>query len=82
MAYPQFEGAGQVRLVEITGFGHGIQDWQALAEHFSEYREVHAGESVDVLVQRFVMQHGKRHNPAVLDALVGLSVAGKLEEIG
>ena len=62
--------------------GLGLEEWVlALAEHFSEYREVHAGESVDVLVQRFVMQHGKRHNPAVLDALVGLSVAGKLEEI-
>lgn len=63
--------------------GLGLEEWVlALAEHFSEYREVHAGEGVDVLVQRFVLQHGKRHNPAVLDALVGLSVSGKLEEIG
>ncbi len=63
--------------------GLGLEEWVlALAEHFSEYREVHTGEGVDVLVQRFVIQHGKRHNPAVLDALVGLSVSGKLEEIG
>lgn len=62
--------------------GLGLEEWVlALAEHFSEYRETNPGESVDVLVQRFMMQHGKRHNPAVLDALVGLSVSGKLEEI-
>ncbi len=62
--------------------GLGLEEWVlALAEHFSEYREVNPDESVDVLVQRFMMQHGKRHNPAVLDALVGLSVSGKLEEI-
>lgn len=62
--------------------GLGLEEWVlALAEHFSEYREVHPDESVDVLVQRFVLQHGKRHNPAALDALVGLSVSGKLEEI-
>lgn len=62
--------------------GLGLEEWVlALAEHFSEYREAHSDESVDVLVQRFALQHGKRHNPSVLDALVGLSVSGKLEKI-
>ena len=62
--------------------GLGLEEWTlALAEHFSEYREAHKGETADVVAQRFVVQHGKRHNPAVLDALIGLSVSGKLEEI-
>lgn len=62
--------------------GLGLEEWtMALAEHFSEYREAHQDEKADVVAQRFVVQHGKRHNPAVLDALIGLSVSGKLEEI-
>jgi hypothetical protein len=29
----------------------------------------------------FALGHGSEHHPAVLDALVGLSVAGKLETL-
>ncbi|MFN8606648.1 MAG: hypothetical protein U0931_03890 [Vulcanimicrobiota bacterium] len=62
--------------------GLGLEEWTlALAEHFSEYREAQKDEQADVVAQRFVVQHGKRHNPAVLDALIGLSVSGKLDEI-
>ena len=62
--------------------GLGLEEWVlAMAEHFCEYREAHTDEDADVVAQRFVVQHGKRHNPAVLDALIGLSVSGKLEEI-
>lgn len=35
----------------------------------------------DRLVQTFALGHGGEHHPAVLDALVGLSVAGKLETL-
>lgn len=60
----------------------GLEEWVlALAEHFQEYCEAHPGESADVLVQKFAAEHGLRHCPAVLDALIGLSVAGKLEEL-
>lgn len=35
----------------------------------------------DRLVQQFAVRHGGEHHPAVLDALVGLSVSGKLETL-
>lgn len=58
----------------------GLEEWAlALAEHFQEFCESLPGESADALVQRFATQHGNRHNPAVLDALIGLSVAGNGE---
>jgi len=59
----------------------GLEEWVlVLAEHFQEFCEAQAvGESVDHWVQRFVVQLGSKHHPAVVDALVGLSVAGKLE---
>jgi hypothetical protein len=60
----------------------GLEEWVlALSEHFQEFCESHPGENADALVQRFASQHGNRHNPAVLDALFGLAVAGKLEEL-
>ena len=60
----------------------GLEEWVlALAEHFQEYCEAHPGETADTLVQSFSAQYSERHNPAVVDALIGLSVAGKLEEL-
>lgn len=62
--------------------GLGLEEWTlALAEHFQEFCESHLGEDPDKLVHRFSHQHAARHNPAVLDALVGLSVSGKLESL-
>lgn len=68
---------------EYTEGSHlGLEEWVlSLAEHFQEFCEANPGEAGDALVQRFAVQHGNRHNPAVLDALIGLSVAGKLEEL-
>lgn len=62
--------------------GLGLEEWTlALAEHFQEFCEANSGQPADQLVQRFATAHAGRHNPAVLDALVGLSVSGKLESL-
>jgi hypothetical protein len=63
--------------------GLGLEEWTlALAEHFQEFCEAQpVGQPADQLVQRFAHAHGARHNPAVLDALVGLSVAGTLDNL-
>lgn len=61
----------------------GLEIWVlALAEHFQEVCEAdERALEPEVRVQRFALQHGREHHPAVLDALVGLSVAGKLESL-
>ncbi len=52
-----------------------------LAEHFQEFAQAHAGTEPDVLAQRFALQFAHLHHPSVVDALVGLSVAGKLQQL-